>query len=236
MKAVVSVLLFWALPVFAETAFEEGRALYDQGNFAEALADFQSIEGQSAALDYNIGNTLMRLGRPQEAIAFYRKAQWQDVNDPDIVANMDMAITETDAVVPPLPLSRRLSGFLRPAQWQLGFIASCWLFAGLGIAGFRFSSIRESSAWTLPLVGLLLIGGAAGVWASRPSRSFHEAVLKDQSVTALFEPLPDSTEYFSLPGGSVVTLLDHSRNWYKISAAEKEGWVQQDQLIELKEL
>ncbi|MGA0333725.1 MAG: SH3 domain-containing protein [Kiritimatiellia bacterium] len=225
-----------ALPLFAGTAFEEARSLYDQNQFASALERYLAIEGQSAPLDYNIGNTLMRLGRPQEAVAYYRRAQWQDPGDADIRANFDRAISETGAWVPPLPLPRRMTGILDAGEWQALFLISCWAVAGFGIAGLFFRQLRKLFLWILPLAGIWLFAGAAGVWFSRPSLYFQEAVLSDLTVTVHFEPLSDSTEHFSLPGGSVVQLIEKSRDWYKISAGDREGWVRENQVWLLKQL
>ncbi|MDA3872743.1 MAG: tetratricopeptide repeat protein [Kiritimatiellae bacterium] len=228
MKALcILLLLVWG-PIRAEGPFEQARALYDTGEFEQALAVYRSIPGHSAALDYNIGNTLMRLGRQPEAIAHYRRAQWLRPGDPDIQANLERAVTQTGAIVPPLPLYRRWAGILDAAHWQLAFIALCWLGAAFGLAR-RFSSrLHLAGAWVFPLLLVLLLLFGAGTWASRPDHFFDEGIVLGDSVTARFEPLPDATEHFSLPGGSVVTLVEQNRNWRKIRTEENSGWVPEE--------
>ncbi len=228
--------LFVSVAAFAESPFEEAAALYDQGDFSGALTTYQAIEGQSSALDYNIGNTLMRLEQTPEAIAYYRRALWQSPSDPDIRANLERAVDQTDTAMPPLPLYRKLSGFLKAEQWQLGFIISCWIFAGLGMLRFKIEALRNASAWIFPLLTLILLVLGAGVWASMPSAYASEAIIKPVEAITRFEPLPDATEHFTLPQGSVVKITDQNRNWYKISALDEQGWVPADQLILLKEL
>lgn len=236
MKALLLLLSLLALPLFANPAFDEACALYNQGKFAEALNSFQSISGQSAALDYNIGNTLMRMDRKSEAIAYYRRALWQSPGDPDIRANLERAAEQTGAQLPPLPFLRRHTGFLHAVQWQTLFIILCWILAGLGILRHKSAALQNASAWLFPLSAALIICSGTGVWASRPQAYYHEAVLNNSGVPVRFEPLPDATEHFSLPSGSVVTLLDQNRDWYRISAAEKQGWIPAGQLFVLKTL
>ncbi|MEX2605961.1 MAG: SH3 domain-containing protein [Kiritimatiellia bacterium] len=225
----ILLLFFWG-PIRAETPFEQARTLYDAGQFEQALDLYQSIPGHSAGLDYNIGNTLMRLGRQPEAIAHYRRAQWLRPGDPDVQANLNRAVAQTGAIVPPLPLYRRWSGILDAAHWQLAFISLCWLGAAFGLSR-RFSPrLRLAGAWVFPLliVCLLLLG--AGTWASRPGHFFDEGVVLNDSVTVRFEPLPDATGHFSLPGGSVVKLMEQNRNWRRIRTDDASGWVPEDHI------
>lgn len=226
------LLLCWA-PIQAEDPFEQARTHYDTGDFEQALAMYQSIPGHSAALDYNIGNTLMRLGRAPEAIAHYRRAQWMRPGDPDIQANLDRAVSQIGAMVPPIPLYRRWAGMLDPAHWQLAFISLCWLGAAFGLSR-RFSPrLHLAGAWVFPLLFVFLLIFGAGTWASRPGHFFDEGIVLGDSVTARFEPLPDATEHFSLPGGSVVKLVEQNRNWRRIRTEDASGWVPEASVLPL---
>lgn len=87
-RAVCSLLLSCAL-VFATPAWavgpleknhplvEAGTDAYEQERYEDALAAFEAAKQQqvgSAALDYNIGNALHKLGRHEEAIAAWQRA------------------------------------------------------------------------------------------------------------------------------------------------------------------
>jgi tetratricopeptide (TPR) repeat protein len=228
------LLICCGLARAAEDSFERARGYYDTGDFEQALELYQSIPGHSAALDYNIGNTLMRLGRQPEAIAHYRRASWLSPGDPDIQANLNRAVAITGAGVPPLPVYRRWAGLLDPGQWQKSFLTVCWLFAAFGLSR-RFSlKLRLAGAWIFPVLFLLLVILGTGTWASRPGHFFDEGVVLGESVTARFEPLPDATEHFSLPGGSVVTLLEQNRNWRRIRTEDTSGWVPENDVHPLR--
>lgn len=236
MKYGTLLICLLALPLWSATSFEAAAAAYDQGNYEKALSLYQGIDGQSAALDYNIGNTLMRLNRPAEATAYYRRALWQRPGDPDISANLERAVKRTQAVIPPLPLSVRLAGFLNPQLWQWCLIGSCWLFAGFGLLQRFIKVLRPVSAWVFPMAGLFILFSLAGVWATRPSQIMREAVIIGESAKTRFEPLPDATEHFSLPAGSVVQVGTQNRNWLRITADGKNGWLEATELLQLKDL
>lgn len=226
----------FCLPLFSASDFDQARDHFDRGEFEKALRVYQSIAGQSAALDYNTGNTLMRLDRPQEAVAYYRRALWQSPADAEVRANLSRALEVCGAALTPLPLWRKATGFPHPEQWQTAFILCCWVIAGLGILSLRVAALRAGLPWILPLLILLLSVLGAGVWASRPAAYAREAVIKSPKVTALFEPLPDATERFSLSGGSQVRIVKTDRNWALIELQEENGWLPLDELLFLKDL
>lgn len=219
--------------------WDRARATYDQGDFSRAAdiyAQVREEHGTSAALEYNLGNTHMRLGNLPEAVGHYRRAQWLDPGDPDLAANLERALELGGGRVPDLPLPRRLSGFATAAQWQTAFLALCWALALYG-AALRFRPAwRGSAAWVLPLLILGLALAGAGVWASRPSPLAHEAVLRGDTITARFEPLDDATAHFTLPGASIIRFTDRTRGWLRITAEGKEGWIPQQEALLLQEL
>lgn len=240
MKPIAGFLLTFCICLSSVLAnpWEQAREAYDAGEFDQALALYRGLrrEGVSAALDYNIGNTLMRMGRSEEALAHYRRARWLAPGDPDVRANLSMAAEQTGARIPALPAPRRLSGFLEAREWQALLIAGCWLLAAAGLGRRWLPALRQASAWILPALGLLTLLAGAGVYGSRPGPMLREAVLRGETVTARFEPLADATEHFSLPGGSVVEVADRVRTWVKIEADGKRGWVEKGKVLTLSEL
>ena len=55
----------------------EGRRLYDAGKYAEAMAAYgrgRAEEPDNPVLAFNVGDTLLAMGKPDEALAEYRKA------------------------------------------------------------------------------------------------------------------------------------------------------------------
>ena len=234
MKRLILLLVFpFLLIADLESSFHEATTQYNQGNFELALDTFQSIDAMSPALDYNIGNSLMRLGRTSEAIAYYRRAQWQAPGDPDIQANLVRAVSELEAPAPKLPLLRSLTGWWTPSTWKTALMAGCWLVAGLGCVITFLPKVKSISFWVLPPAGLFLIVAALGTWASLPTHFMSEAVIKGQEGITRFEPLPDATQKTKLPGGSVVTVIEQDRDWLRIAFDADTGWIPSEDVIRL---
>lgn len=212
---------------------------YDAGDFSRAYDLFDALRtGQttSAPLEYNLGNAAFRTGRPALALAHYRRAQWLAPNDPDLRANLQRAVDLLGAEWNDLPLTRRLSAPLSHTAWTRLWFGTLTLTALFGILTLRLSPLRPARAWIYPLSGFLLLLSLAGRWASDPARMSTEGILQGDDITARFEPAESSTRHFSLPGGSLVHIEDHTRQWVRIRANDTSGWIPRDNLIPLKEI
>ena len=235
MKQALVWICLGLLPILADTPtrFAEGNVLYSQRDFAGALEAFESIEGVSPEVDYNIGNTLMRLGRKEEAIARYRRAQWLAPHDPDIQANLKRAVEQQSVSFPDIPVWRKLSGWGGPGTWQAVFLTLCWLTGGAGIACAVWPKARVNAIWILPPAGVGVLLCGLGVWSSLPSHFTQEAVIAEQDAVTRFEPLPDATEKAKLPSGTVVQLLETQRDWVRIQSGDHTGWIEAEDLVTL---
>ncbi len=231
----LGLTLWMALP-HAVADWDAASTAYDDGEYAEAYALFSElrVDGKtSAALEYNLGNSALRMGRPDMAAGHYRLAQWLAPGDPDLRANYRLAVDALGAEIPPLPLQRRASAFLPPEIWRRIWFLSLWALALFGIARMKLDQVRQAGPWVFPLLaGLLLLGGW-GIWASSPLPARKEAVLLGEEVTARFEPHENATAHFALPGGSVVRVEESTRQWTRIRANDNLGWVPDDRLSPL---
>jgi hypothetical protein len=151
-------------------------------------------------------------------------------------ANLDRALQDSGGRLPDLPVGRKMAGFLSPEAWQTALVAVCWVLAILLLLGRFLPRVRAASPWTLPSTAVALLFTLTGVWLSRPAPLTHEAVLKGDTITARFEPLDDATAHFTLPGTSVVRFSEQTRDWLRITADGKQGWVHTDQALPLAEL
>ena len=128
-----------------ECAALDSRAIgyFEAQNYARALIDFQSAYGLSREprLLVNIGRCFHRLGRPEEAVRYYERAQ-QEVREPppEMTALLQRYLAEARAVllaeheVAPKALPRPL--YRRPWLWGVvGTVAvTIAVGAGLGLA------------------------------------------------------------------------------------------------------
>lgn len=74
-----------------EGAFQEGSRLYQEGKFSEAARQYETFlsqAGESAALEYNLGNAFYRSGQFGEALVHWVRAYRMDPLDADIRDNL----------------------------------------------------------------------------------------------------------------------------------------------------
>lgn len=86
------------------------KSLYKQQNYTEALQEFQTAykRRQTPILLANIGRTLHKLGRPKEALDYYRQCQEAAKTDLDLQEKLKAYIAESSALLaatppPPVP-------------------------------------------------------------------------------------------------------------------------------------
>ena len=71
--------------------FEQGNALYNDGNYTEAIEKYQAILKQgkhSAELYFNLGNSYYKLNNIAPSIYYYEKALQLAPDDKDILNNI----------------------------------------------------------------------------------------------------------------------------------------------------
>jgi tetratricopeptide (TPR) repeat protein len=84
-------------PKAFEANFNTGDALYRQGKYEDAAAQFQALEGQGskdqqAAAWHNLGNSLMKAEKYSEAVEAYKKSLRLQPNDEDTRFNLSWAL------------------------------------------------------------------------------------------------------------------------------------------------
>ncbi len=235
MKALILLLLALSLlPLRA--GWDAAMEAFDQGDFEQAYERFLSLRTDrhtTPALEYNLGNSAFRQGRPDLALAHYRRALWLAPRDPDLTANLNRALDLTGAEWPELPLSRRITHPLSYAAWTGLWFVLLTASALYGALTRIFPPLHHARAWVYPLSLTLLLLALWGRWAASPERMRPEGVLQGGEIIARFEPVDSSTRHFSLPGGSVVRIQDHARQWVRIQSNDTSGWIRRDEIIPL---
>ena len=86
--------------------YEQAVALFEQGRFDAALAEFQAayMQRQMPWLLINIGRAVQRLGRPQEAINYYERYKKAEPNiDPEAEKRVNKYIEQARALLEQTP-------------------------------------------------------------------------------------------------------------------------------------
>jgi hypothetical protein len=201
---------------------------YDAGELDAAMKEYHTLmdNGQSSeALLYNIGNTYFRQHKFGKAILFYRRAWWMSPRDPDIKANMLLAIRNSGAVMPKMSLPLRVFTMRSRDEWLkltiLFYWCSAFLFGG-------YIVIRKHRQWLLNSAlicfAVMIIGGT-GLYCWIHLGNMNEAVVVQSGQEARSAPIPDSTARFVLPEGSIVRVLNNSGSWLHVESGGQKGWI-----------
>jgi len=213
-----------------ERVFAQAAQAYDEGRFADAQILYEQLGAQgyvAPEIFFNLGNALIRQGQLGLGILNYRRAHLLRPRDPDIAANTRFALDLAGALAPAPPPAGRLLSCLTMGEWT-ALALSCYWIAML-MTGLHLM-MRQRPRWCLRIAGFALVGllaASTGMVASHGWRARPEAVVLGRDVQGLFAPLENATAHFKLPEGSLVRVQEHSGDWVKVQAGDKQGWIRQ---------
>jgi hypothetical protein len=220
--------LLCADPAPPAARFHAANAAHDQGKYAQAITAYTALiaEGHGGPeVEYNLGNALFRDGRAGEAVLHYRRAWSQAPRDADILANLRLAQQRTGALAPRPTTLQRIAFEFSATEWILALrlaYAAALLAAAIALFAPAVRRPALRLAATAALIGLIAATGWA-TWYTW-SRS-GEAVVTAPRQTALYEPRPQATPFFTTPEGSIVHIEDTFDNWVKIRADNRTAWL-----------
>ncbi len=219
LKVTFSAFVLLAFAVLGATAapldFETGNHFYDQGKFAEAKQNYESLVNNrnfSANLFYNLGNTEFRLGDSGRAILNYERAMVLDPANPEARANLNFVRDKTGAKIPARTWRDSLFPPFGTNACVLAATIAGWiaLFCFVAIA-FKTSGDRQP-LWIAAILALLVCGYALGAL-----RHFEKdaslAIVTAKQTVARYEPADSSTPADTLPMGSRVRIVQDRGPW-----------------------
>ena len=214
------------------SAFDTANQAFAEGRMAEATRGYEGVlakQGYSAPVLFNLANAQLRDGKTGAAILNYERARWLAPNDPDIAANLRLALERANlpVVAPAWPLHY--------AQW---FTLNGW--AGLAVASLLLFTA------TLPLVLLLpgarpvlrfaRIAAVVAVVASVAAVSarwseLDRAVVTAKEAVVRVSPFTVGQALFKLPEGSLVNIVRPHGGFALVRSSDgHQGWISRDVL------
>lgn len=246
MKHIIYILIgLFSMSFFAQnqSIFEKANALYNEGKYAEAIDNYNTIldtNNHSSELYFNLANAHYKLNNIAPSIYFYEKALQLAPNDTDIKNNIAFARNMTiDAIdsVPEAGLSKLFKSIANSFSfdvWAKIAIGSVLGFVVLFlIYYFAYSSVKKRIAF----IGSI---GALIIMVITLALAFHKynlvqkdrpAIIFAQESKIKSEPNSRSEESFRLHEGTKVQILDTVNDWKKIKLSDgKTGWVSNEDI------
>nr|WP_321247017.1 tetratricopeptide repeat protein [uncultured Psychroserpens sp.] len=251
MKQIFYILVFLISTMsFAQnkTIFEQANALYNDGNYTEALNKYTSILEQnehSAELYFNIANAHYKLNNVAPSIYYYEKALLLKPNDKEILNNIAYARNMTiDAIeiVPEVGFSRLIKNATNTMvfdNWAKVSVVLVIFFVLLFLMYYFSQSTSKKRLAFITSVSSLILAFIALAFAFNSyglEQKNQPAIVFAQESQIKSEPNLRSTESFKLHEGTKVQVIDTVSNWKKIKLADgKTGWVSNDDIKMLKD-
>lgn len=250
MKKLVYLLciLFTSLSIAQEEdVFKEGNRFYNEGQFNEAIVNYETIlkSGKhSADLYFNLANAHYKLNHIAPSIFYYEKALMLSPNDSDIKNNLSFARNMTiDAIdhIPEVGISNQIDMLAKKLSfddWAKITVILTVLFVILVIS-FYFTKSTAKKRLSFVAASLALI--SCGIVLALTYRTYdleqndHPAIIFAKESIVKSEPNLRGEASFVLHEGTKVQILDSFEDWKKIRLTDgKTGWISDQDLKALK--
>lgn len=206
---------------------DAGRA-YDEGRVPDAVRLYEDlIRGGRAPMEayFNLGNAHVKGGRIGPAVLNYRKAWRLAPRDPDVGANLRLALRAAGAAEPDLSGTEIVLTSVSEREWDVVAAASWWatcllLALALLLRGRGGLPVRFAAA-----TGAVAAAALLGLWTWRGFDRNPELVVLRETENALRSPLASASPSFPLPEGSVVRARDFQGEWVRVTHGQLAGWV-----------
>jgi tetratricopeptide (TPR) repeat protein len=219
--------------------FQAGNNLYEQGNYQEAIAQYDSALTlyQASAIFYNRGNSYFKLGRVGLAIADYLRAWRLNPRDADINYNLEFARQfrvdknlNSEGI-----LSRAIRGFLTIISPPLIHLCTALLFAffSIALALYLFTARRPLlfSALGIFLIFLYCLSSLL-YWRGATDPNLAVVVVQEAILRA--GPGEEYKEIAAVHDGLEAKIVEHRQDWLLLQIpGGLGGWVQQDAIIQV---
>ena len=248
MKNILYLFLLISQVFFAQNGFEKGNALYQKGQYQEAVQEYESVikkdKQQSAELYFNLANSYYKLNKVAPSIYNYEKALVLKPNDAEILNNLKFAKKLTIDEIKEVPKV----GFAKLIQNFTGiFTYNTWAVISVGIAfafllsfiGYYFSQLTVSKRIYFIGMFVLLVALGLSIAAGMAEKDHYDndrpAIVFAEVSEVRSEPQKAGSAIFLLHEGAKVYVTETLGQWKKIELTDgTEGWIDASTIKEVK--
>ncbi|KAF2335596.1 tetratricopeptide repeat protein [Flavobacterium daemonense] len=248
MKNIVYLFLLITQVFFAQSSFEKGNAMYQRGNYQEAIQAYEGVikenKQESAELYFNLANSYYKLNKVAPAIYNYEKALVLKPHDPDVLNNLKFAKKLTIDEIKEVPkvgfakLIQNFTGIFDYNTWAKISVGIAFLFL-LSFIGYYFSQLTLSKRIYFIGMFVLLVALALSVSAGMSEKSHFDndrpAIVFSEMSEVRSEPQKGGAAIFLLHEGAKVYVTEVLGQWKKIELTDgTEGWIDGSTIKEVK--
>jgi tetratricopeptide (TPR) repeat protein len=218
--------------------YETANALYEEGEYALAIAKYEEIlSGGYASWEvyYNLGNACYKNAELGKSILNYERALAMAPKNEDVKYNLALAnLTVVDKINAPEPffLFKIVSDFKN--YFSLNALSVIVLFSYCGLIIFiilsivlRGRNIRKTAMLFIILFSVtFVVFGSTLLFRIKDHHNLRYGIMLAQKVEVTGSPEESGTELFSLHEGVKVQIEKEMDEWYQIRLEDgKTGWV-----------
>lgn len=248
MKNIVYLFLLISQVFFAQSSFEKGNALYQKGQYQQAVDVYESIikedKQQSAELYFNLGNAYYKLNKVAPSIYNYEKALVLKPNDPETLNNLKFAKKLTIDEIKEIPkvgfakLIQSFTGIFDYNMWAKISIGIAFIFL-LSFIGYYFSQLTLSKRLFFIGMFIFLVALLLSVFAGMSEKNHFEndrpAIVFAELSEVRSEPQKAGAAILLLHEGAKVYVIETVGQWKKIELTDgAEGWIDGSTIREVK--
>lgn len=231
MRTIIALgFLFLVSFAFAQpdAQFAKANQDYAQGNFKEAIADYEALVQSrewSANLFYNLGNAYFRTQDFGRAILNYERALALDRHHPESDVNLRTALDEARALeMQPAWLDRYLQ-IASLTQYSVAAAIAFWVGAFSVVKG-RFARRRAVKTTALSIFAFAICVAAVLAIYKVENLERGAAIILGKDVQARLATADSAGSVLALPSGSGIRILSTRGDWiYADLPNDLRGWI-----------
>ena len=222
--------------ILLTTLFADANAQYAEGNYAEAIVQYEQIltEQQAPEVYYNLGNAYFKQGELAQSILAYERALRLKPSYKDAKHNLQFAqsriidnIEDTHSFF----LSNWIKAVRNALSQRVWTVLSISLFI-LALVGFFFFAFSQTiwlrkTAFYLSIVALVIsvvaCANAGSLYQRDTQRS--EAIITQGVVNAKSSPDRSGNNLFTLHEGTKVEIHEVIGDWCCVHVGNNIGWM-----------
>ena len=232
------ILFFLNTQFQVDVIFDEGNALYNQGNYNGAIEKYTSIinsGSESAELYYNLGNAYYKINDIANSIFYFEKSLLLDPNNNETKNNLSFSQNMTIDRIETIPinqLSKFILSFINLVDYNTWLLISI-IFEFLAFTVFSvyaFSKNTHTKKLYFSFGSIFLIFFIIFLIVGVNSKSIYEknnpAILFEKRISFKTEPNERSEEIFILNEGTKINVLEKLNEWSQVELLNgSKGWI-----------